>query len=273
MSDKYTIQTAAAETKHSSRIKIAEVIKSYKHGKKLIHHLGGRNDETHFENLFGLKKKTSFVRYEYGTDAPTPKKYTQTTWNRNRLNDKKDSEFGWFANDNFWDVFTDFAEAINDVTHHYWLDFCGMPTPETLSEIENYFDNDDDETRGEVFLTFFLNPRGRLDVANMVNKYGAGLEDKAKSLCEYLNERFQNTKWEVFDTYNNKNSPMGVFRMKNDHMITKTEKPTAKKHSAEQYAIECKRFSNKQLAVLWRKSTMQIAGYAAQAKRKGLLTA
>lgn len=272
MSAHYTRSLAKAETKRTSRVKIWDVLQTYSHGKKVIHHLGGRNVDIPFEKLFGgVQKKTSFVRYEAGFDI-TPKKYVPAMWNDDFLNDRKNT-YGWFVAGDFWENFTDYTIAINDATHHFWLDFCGMPTPELVDEMVAGFDNNDFD--GEVFATFFLNPRVRKDVEKMVKKYGKGLEDRAKATCEYLNEKFELTEWEVFDTYINGRSPMAVFRMKRNNMTTKTKKKpvVGKRHSAEQYAVECKRFSNKQLTILWKKSTMQIAGYAAQAKRKGLIAA
>ena len=276
MSVHYTNATAKADSKITSRIKIAEVLKCYT-GKNAIHHLGGRIVETPFEDLFGASKDVTFYRYEHGNDAQVPNNYVDLLTFENKADDLK---YGYFINGDFWKwmPLTDACQKAG-TTRHYWVDLCGMPQPNILANLKAYFDKD--TIKGEVFVTFFMNPRMRKDIQEIMNKKGIDLISKSESLCEHLNEMFQVRKWEVFDMYINDHSPMAVFRMKNESGFMSTtqqqpvvkQKKETKKHSAEQYAVECKRFSNKQLAILWKKSTMQIAGYAAQAKRKGLLTA
>ena len=101
----------------------------------------------------------------------------------------------------------------------------------------------------------------------IIDTNGRFLTNRAKALkayCEKLFLEHKNIKCEIFDNYVNGVSPMCVIK------FSRTEKIQNKK-TIEEYVEASKRFSNKQLAVLWKMPIMKIAGLAAAAKRKKII--
>lgn len=286
MSNNYTDICAANPEKRNSRNRIAQSIKNSNRGFKVIHYLGGKNDNTPFENKF-QKKRTTFIRYEMKRNAPVPKNYFSEhdfdafKNHRNVIKILKDKfpkqskaldsvieEFekmnGCFVNQNVFSKCWKFLNEFGDKPHYFWLDFCGAPTPQLLNKIKEVVTTSSVE---ETFVTFYMNPRGKKSVEKITEKYGRFLHNRAISLCEYFNSLFKDTpeiKCEIFDTYINGISPMCVIK------IYRKKKNVTKK-TIEEYAKASKRFSNKQLAILWKMPIMKIAGLAAAAKRKKLI--
>lgn len=278
----YTKAVASHPTKKESRKKIATDIKRNK-TKKVIHYLGGVHPSTPFENKFS-NKANYFIRYEKNP-CPTPKNYcrlTETQAGEIIHTERNEKTKGLFLNGDFFFWFD--ITGKTTLPQYLWLDFCGMPTPELLFELYTaVFNGKNVESIKDVYVTFFLNPRNRTDVAEYLTKYGYGIEDKAKSLVEHIKNIYTtdespfNFSCEIFDTYYNDRAPMCVLKFKN---LMKTKTKTTKtmkapknktKKTMQDYVNLSKRFTNKQIAIFWRMGTMQIAGYEASAKRCGLI--
>lgn len=92
-----------------------------------------------------------------------------------------------------------------------------MPTEDLLESINNTFFNSEFgiENFEELYLTFYINPRGVKFVSDILNKYGTNMEQRAQSLCDSLKGIFNldNRSISVFDTYVNGNSPMAVIKI------------------------------------------------------------
>lgn len=217
MSKLYTAEVANAETKMESRHKIARSIRSTGKHSKIIHYLGGVSSETPFENYFTMARHT-FVRYERDM-CETPKHYMEATWKGDDLYEKNPNQFGYFCNGDFFDEVWGFDNIFCDEKNYFWLDFCGMPTEPLLDDIYTTFfveeDGEEPVDAEEIYLTFYLNPRGVKFVSNIINRYGSGMEDRAKSLCDSIRERFNvdTHSFSVFDVYVNGNSPMAVIKI------------------------------------------------------------
>jgi len=275
----YTKAVASHPTKKESRQKIATDIKRNK-TKKIIHYLGGVHPSTPFENKFSNKTNT-FIRYEKD-ECPVPKNYAPVILDENgklKVSESNEKTKGIFFNSDFFPTYSVFGNA-SSLPQYLWLDFCGMPTPELLYDLYEYvFDGECVEKIKSVYITFFLNPRNRSDVAEYLTKYGYGIEDKAKSLVETIKNIYDNDEspfnfsCEIFDTYYNDRAPMCVLKFKN---LRKTKQQTTMKanktkKTMQDYVNLSKRFTNKQIAIFWRMGKMQIAGYEASAKRFGLI--
>lgn len=285
----YTKAVASHPTKKESRKKIATDIKRNK-TKKVIHYLGGVHPSTPFENKFS-NKTNYFVRYEKD-ECQTPKNYCSLILDNEgnlKVSESNEKTKGIFFNNDFFTTFKFLERFEQNLPQYLWLDFCGMPTPELLYDLyEVVFNGNSVNTIKDVYITFFLNPRNRTDVAEYITKYGYGIEDRAKSLVEHIKNIYTtdespfNFSCEIFDTYYNDRAPMCVLKFKN-LMKTKTKttktmkapKTTAPKNKTKKtmqdYVTLSKRFTNKQIAIFWRMGTMQIAGYEASAKRCGLI--
>jgi hypothetical protein len=286
MSNNYTDICATNPEKRNSRYRIAQSIKNSNRGFKVIHYLGGKNETTPFENKF-QKKRTTFIRYEMKRNAPVPKNYLsekdfdafknhegllkifkerfpQKVKPLESLIEEFQNMNGCFVNQNVFSKCWKYLNEFGDQPHYFWLDFCGAPTPQLLKKIKEVVTTSSVE---ETFVTFYMNPRGKKSVEKITEKYGRFLHNRAVSLCEYFNSLFKDTpeiKCEIFDTYVNGISPMCVIK------ISRKKKNVTKK-TIKEYAKASKRFSNKQLAVLWKMPIMKIAGLAAAAKRKKLI--
>lgn len=212
----HATDAAFAISKVESREKIATSIK-LDLVDKVVHYLGGQSKDTPFESQFN-KGNTTFFRYEKDL-CDTPKQYTEADWDGDNLKPKKESHFGYFINDNFFESYFDILPIVSKEKNYYWLDFCGMPTEELLDSIYYSFfcEEEDNSHVQDIYLTFYLNPRGIKFVSNLVNRYGDGLEERAQSLCDSIRERFNvdSHEFSVFDSYiNNGNSPMAVIKLK-----------------------------------------------------------
>lgn len=286
MSNNYTDACATNPEKRNSRRRIAQSIKNSNRGFKVIHYLGGKNENTPFENNF-QKKRTTFIRYEMKRNVPVPKNYlSEKEFDAFKSHQgllkffkenfpKKAKQFesliedcqntnGCFVNQNVFSKCWKYLNEFGDKPHYFWLDFCGAPTPKLLNKIKEVVTTSSVE---ETFVTFYMNPRGKKSVEKITEKYGRTLHNRAISLCDYFNSLFKEIpeiKCEVFDTYCNGVSPMCVIK------ISRKKKNVTKK-TIKEYAKASKRFSNKQLAVLWKMPIMKIAGLAAAAKRKKLI--
>jgi hypothetical protein len=216
MSTLYTAEVANAATKMASRTKIALDIRKSKES-KVIHYLGGRDTNTPFENHFSIKRNT-FVRYERD-ECDTPYNYSPAEWKGNNLIERKEGEFGYFVNSNFFEEGFEFMTEFQEENQYFWLDFCGMPREELVESLYYTFFYDQDEYGSNIksiYCTFFINARGIKYVSNHLTRYGSSMQDRAQSLCDSLIEEFEldktRYKCEVFDSYINGNSPMAVLK-------------------------------------------------------------
>lgn len=287
--NKYTDTKAKNIRKKDSRSKIAKDIKNTGKCQKVIHYLGGQNPSTPFENFFSNGRYTTFIRYEFKENTQLPDNYLDEASFKNcqgidtlidcwdgkegkeiLLNELKNlkkeinSKYGCFVNGNIFNHYEKYVNMFSKLPHYFWLDFCEAPKPQLLQKIMEIVNAPYSK---EVYVTFYMNHRGKDSVKGIINYYGKSLKNRAKSLksyCEAMMPEKTNVICEVFDTYNNDKAPMAVLKFK------KKEKVVLKK-SIQDYVEASKRFSNKQLVVLWKMPTMKIAGLAAAAKRKKLV--
>jgi hypothetical protein len=232
----------------------------------IIHYLGGTSTQTPFENQFKGTDAT-FVRYER-MKALIPSGYEKVEFQNEGVNIPNGKRM--FVNEDFFESFFDIYAKVQGNENHLWLDFCGLPT-ESLMDCINYtfFDKDSHIKFKSIYLTFFLNPRNCKEAKELF-KNDTTLDQKATTLLGEF-KKMGNTDefdFEVFDTYINGISPMAVLKIERREKIDDMAKTT----SVENYVrLHKKGFTNKQIAVFWRAGIMQVAGYAAQAKRKNLI--
>ena len=272
MSKNYNNSVASFVTKRQSRKKVAQGIKDTMRDNSIIHYLGGTSTQTPFENQF-KDRDCTFVRYERMRSI-VPSGYKQVTFNnKGAATLPTNVERGYFVNDDFFNSFFDIAKKVKGNESHFWLDFCGMPTKDLLDCIYHTFLHEDCEEFKSLYLTFFMNPRNCKDMKTMFTGNEKTLEERANTM---LNKIKQDWEWEdqsdktieIFDTYHNGKSPMCVLKIERR---TKEEDMT-KTASVENYVnLRKKGFTNKQIAIFWRAGTMQVAGFAASAKRKKLI--
>ena len=283
MSNNYTDVCATNPDKKNSRHQIAQAIKSSSRGMKIIHYLGGKNPSTPFENKF-QKKWTKFIRYEFKEGTKVPNNYVnesefeivpqidkilklnlsaRITNELKKIQRSYENINGCFVNGNVFSHYWKYQDMFPNTPHYFWLDFCGAPTPQLIDEIVNVMSS---QTTKEIYVTFYMNHRGKKSVMKIIDTHGKFLSNRAKALKSYCDKLFSGTdiKAEVFDTYVNGVSPMCVMK------FFRKEKIQTKK-TIQEYAEASKRFSNKQLAILWKMPIMKIAGLAAAAKRKKLI--
>lgn len=270
MSIKYTTAIAEAKVKRQSRRTIARDIKECATANRIVlHYLGGRATNTPFENLFkGRRDKTTFVRYELHR-AETPNMYERTTPATINFEQRDNRNYGFFINGDFFKNYLYIKNKIRDI-QYYWLDFCGLPTGPVVNQLYHqvlsHIERDEDSV---CYVTFFLNPRNlpKREIESIFGGYGLSRKQRAENIKNYFNNRNQNIQCEVLEIYQNGVSPMGVFKFTNKNMKRKpkTVNDYAKLHNDG--------FTNKQIAIYWRMSLMQVAGYAAQARKKRLLKA
>ena len=269
MSKQYTNAVASFITKRMSRKKVATAMKASITDRAVIHYLGGTSTQTPFENNF--KKDATFVRYER-MKAITPSGYKQVSFSKKgKALLPKNVDKGYFCNDNFFDCYFPMAEKLNANQEHFWLDFCGMPTSDLLERIYYTFFYEVPKSFKSLYLTFFLNPRNCKDVKTTLYVNGEKTtEQKTETLLNKFKEmvKDKDIDCEVFDSYMNGSSPMCVLKLER----REKESDMAKTASIENYVrLRSRGFSNKQIAIFWKAGTMQVAGYAAQAKRKNLI--
>jgi hypothetical protein len=289
MSNNYTDSKAKNLHKKDSRYKIANDIKQNGKNLKVIHYLGGQNTWTLFENFFSKGRNTTFIRYEFKEDTQLPNNYLdeksfgfckniddlikcyegkenkETLLNElKKVKKEIDSSYGCFVNGNIFNHYEKYVNMFPKLPQYFWLDFCSAPTPQLLQKVMEVVNMSSSK---DVYVTFYMNHRGVESVKGIINYYGKSLKDRGKSLVSYCKAMLPektNINCELFYVYNNDKAPMAILKFK------KKEKVLPKK-SIQEYAEQSKRFSNKQLAVLWKMPIMRIAGLAAAAKRKKLI--
>jgi hypothetical protein len=287
--NKYTDTKAKNLHKKDSRYKIASDIKQNGKKLKVIHYLGGQNPWTPFENFFSKGRNTTFIRYEFKEDTQLPNNYLnedgfeickqidplikhfegrqdkETLLNQlKELKNEIDSSYGCFVNGNIFNHYEKYVNMFPKLPQYFWLDFCEAPKPQLIQKVMQIVNAPYSK---EVYATFYMNHRGVESVKGIINYYGKSLKNRAKSLASYCKAMLPektNITCEVFYVYNNGKAPMAILKFK------KKEKILPKK-SVQEYVEQSKRFSNKQLAVLWKMPIMKIAGLAAAAKRKKLV--
>jgi hypothetical protein len=269
MSIHYTKAVASFATKRLSRKKVAIAMKASITDRSVIHYLGGTSTQTPFENNF--KKDTTFVRYER-MKSLIPSGYKQVAFSKkgNAIL-PKNVDRGYFCNGDFFDCYFGVAEKLKAEQEHFWLDFCGMPKSELLESIYHMFIDKAPDNFKSLYLTFFLNPRNCKDVKESLFTNG---EKTTEAKTQTLLNKFKamigdrDIDCEVFDSYMNGSSPMCVIKLERRNKET----DMAKTASIENYVrLHSRGFSNKQIAVFWKAGIMQVAGYAACAKRKNLI--
>lgn len=275
MSIQYTEAVATSPAKNNSRNKVAQSMRDSMKDNSIIHYLGGTSTQTPFENEFE-GKDTTFVRYER-MRALVPSGYKQVLFGQGEddvILPKYSTKY--FVNDDFFDCFHYVHNEVNKKVKgeetHLWLDFCGMPKSDLLDCIYFTFLEESGYDFKSLYLTFFMNPRSCKDMKNMFTGEEKTLEERANTM---LNKIKQIWDWheqedktiEVFDTYHNDKSPMVVFKIER-----REAQDMANTASVENYVNLRKRgFTNKQIAVFWKAGIMQVAGFAAHAKRKQLI--
>lgn len=281
----YTDSRAKNRLKKNSRSKIAFHIKNDKKA-KVIHHLGGKNPHTPFEKYFKLGGRTTFIRYEFKENTPIPNNYIeqkefvekdkiqsvleivesrglkwQATCMRKLLKEY-DDKYGCFVNGNIFSNYMKYVEKFEHDPHYFWLDFCCAPTPSVLKETKQIVDL---KQAKMVFCTFYMNHRGKNSVKKIIGGDKTPLDTRVKNLNDHFKKMLGNEfTCSVFDTYINGIAPMCVLKIERKGKIQT-------KKTIEDYAKASKRFSNKQLAILWKMPIMKIAGLAAAAKRYKLI--
>lgn len=268
MSKQYTKEVATYYTKRQSRNKVAKGIKDTMKENSVIHYLGGTSTQTPFENKF-KNNNVTFVRYERMRSL-VPNGYKQVTFEKGNAVLPSD-ETRYFCNGDFFDCFFPMQEKVKGSESHFWLDFCGMPKNDLLESIYYTFLYEDSETNFKsLYLTFFLNPRSCKEVQSMFANGEKTLEERAQTLLAKIKGMVNNDNFnfEVFDTYMNGISPMAVLKIERRDTLEDMTKTA----SINNYVNLHKRgFTNKQIAIFWRAGIMQVAGFAAQAKRKGMI--
>lgn len=271
MSKHYTNIVANYYTKRQSRENVANGIKQTMRNNSVIHYLGGTSTQTPFENKF-KNKDVIFVRYER-MKAIIPNGYSQVSFNHKGdaiLPRKIDK--GYFCNGDFFDCFFPMNEKVQGDESHFWLDFCGMPKSDLLESIYyTFFSEDSNVNFKSIYLTFFLNPRSCKDVKeNLFVNNEKTTEEKSQTLLNKFKSMVEgkDIDCKIFENYMNGISPMCVLKIERRANI----EDMAKTASIKNYVNLHKRgFTNKQIAIFWRAGIMQVAGYAATAKRKGMI--
>jgi hypothetical protein len=216
MSNLYTEDVSNHPSKMKSRVNIAHAIRKTGKHSKVIHYLGGTDRRLLFENHFTGIRNT-FVRYEKRF-CSIPFNYSWARWDGNELMPKENNQIGYFVNGDFFDECINFMKVFKKQRNYFWLDFCGMPTESLLEYIYGtlfYPESEYSECVEDVFLTFYLNPRGQKFVSNILSKYGTSIEDRANSLADGIRDSFnlKTHSVSVFETYYNGISPMAVIRI------------------------------------------------------------
>jgi len=275
MSIKYKPSHADSIIKKYSRYKIAQSIKKSNEA-KIIHYLGGVLPDTEFEYYFD-KQNNTFIRYE---ELPCikPSEYCYA-WNmvlspadarytfHMELTKKTPEQYGYFVNENFFTESPKFMQLPEIISkkNYLWLDFCKAPTEPLLNSINDFLKSYNQFVE-EMYLTFYINPRGKEFLENAIDRYGDTLRDRAKSVCDTLKEKFcvDNYEFSVLDVYVNNRSPMAVIKMKKKMKKTKTKTSKNPICNSENYALmRDKGFTNLEIQTMWGVPTMAVAAYQA----------
>ncbi len=271
MSKQYTNAVSTYYTKKQSRENVANGIKESMMNNSVIHYLGGTSTQTPFENKFKSNDVT-FVRYER-MKSILPSGYSQVSFNRkgNAIL-PRNIDKGYFCNGDFFDCFFPMNEKVKGNESHFWLDFCGMPKSDLLESIyHTFFSEDSNVDFKSIYITFFLNPRSCKDVKeNLFVNNEKTTEEKAQTLLNKFKTMVEKKDIDcgIFEIYNNGSSPMCVLKIERREQI----EDMSKKASVENYVNLHKRgFTNKQIAIFWKAGIMQVAGFAASAKRQKMI--
>jgi hypothetical protein len=173
------------------------------------------------------------------------------------------------VNDDFFNSFFDIHSKVKGNETHLWLDFCGMPTSSLLECLYHSFLSEDAVEFKSLYLTFFMNPRSCKDLKNMFTNGEKTLDDRANTILSKLKDMTKGEfDFSVFDTYMNGKSPMAVLKIERREQIEDMTKTA----SVQNYVnLHRKGFTNKQIAIFWRAGIMQVAGFAASAKRQKMI--
>jgi hypothetical protein len=269
MSVYYTKSVASCPSKIESRKKVATSIINNMGENPTIHYLGGTSTTTPFENHFKNRGRNPlFLRYEKMRSIK-PRGYEMVEFDRtgNPILPTR-GEKGYFLNGDFFDCFFAMEETIQSKENHFWLDFCGTPKNELLEMLYYSFFHEPKENFKSLYLTFFLNPRNCKDAKEMFCNGEKTIDDRANTLSNIIQKMIgEDFVCGVFDTYINGKSPMAVLKIER-----RENKDMAKTASTENYVRLHKRgFTNKQIAIFWKAGIMQVAGFAASAKRQKLI--
>ena len=275
----YTPDNEKNISKAHSRYRVARSIKADGDHNKVIQYLGGVSEETDFESFFS-KLNTTFVRYER-TPCNLPKDYCHAwkfvlspTNSRHtfhmELNEKTPDQYGYFVNADFFTESQKFMQLPPIIAHknYFWLDFRGMPSDNLIGQVNDFIKSYNDFAE-EIYLTFYMNPRGKEDVEQAVNQYGSSIEERAKSVCHTLKQKISVDiySFSVLDVYVNGRSPMAVIKMKKKMKKTKTKTSKQTKNpicNSENYALmRNKGFTNLEIQTMWGVPTMAVAAYQA----------
>lgn len=277
MSIKYKPSHADSYVKKQSRYKIAQSIKK-SNDPKVIHYLGGVSTDTDFEYYFN-KEDNTFIRYEElpcikpieycnawnFVISPVGSRYTFHT----ELTKKTPEQYGYFVNENFFTESQKFMQLPEIISkkNYFWLDFCHAPTEPLLNSINDFLKSYNDFIE-EMYLTFYINPRGIVFLENVIDRYGDTLRERAQSVCDTLKEKFcvDNYSFSVLDIYVNNRSPMAVIKMKNKNQMKKTNNENRKNPicNSDNYAMmRNKGFTNLEIQTMWGVPQMAVAAYQA----------
>ena len=272
----YTPDNEKNISKAHSRFKVARSIKADGNHNKVIHYLGGVSIETDFEQYFS-KQNTTFVRYER-TPCDLPKDYCHA-WNfvlspansrhtfHMELNQKNPDQYGYFANADFFTESQKFMQLPQIIAekNYFWMDFCGMPSDSLIGQVNDFVKSYNDFAE-EIYLTFYMNPRGKEDVEQAVNQYGSSIKERAKSVCDTLKKKISVDiySFSVLDVYVNGRSPMAVIKMKKKMKKTKNKISKNPICNSENYALmRDKGFTNLEIQTMWGVPQMAVAAYQA----------
>ena len=269
MSKRYTHALACATSKQSSREKIACDILSAGSHEKIIPYLGGASDKTPFEDLLrGQMKRNTVLRFEKMRHAEMPISYAEATGGIIQRDRIPSLEYGHYIRGDFFKYIGDILDQdLPKLPTHFWLDFCGMPTTKLIQKIyEEVFERISENIGWSCYLTFNVGPRLCKELKQIFKGEKLTTAQKAKRVCKWLSEdNCDNIRGEVFDLYRNGISEMIVLK------FTNTDTAKAKKTVSDYLSLANRGFSNKQIAAMWQIGIMQVAGFAAQAKRKGMI--
>lgn len=266
------------EGKVKSRNLIAKAIKRQFDGNSkwngiVITHLGGiyPNYGLELECDSILPEMAHYNRFEENPNVEWPKLYLDGASRFNRFEEHLDGDSFYNA---IW-------KNEDDILSVVWLDFCATPTNGRLNLAKEIYDIEGGYC-DTMFLTFFTNGRSMGEYNHAFEYTGRGSnEANALGILELLKREFRG-KVELVMSYVNEHSPMSVYRVMN---LKSTRSHTAKmkvysnrngtghlKFTPETYATwHNDGHANQDIGNYYGLSKMQIAGYAARAKMRGLV--
>jgi hypothetical protein len=183
------------------------------------------------------------------------------------LNQKNPDQYGYFANADFFTESQKFMQLPQIIAekNYFWMDFCGMPSDSLIGQVNDFVKSYNDFAE-EIYLTFYMNPRGKEDVEQAVNQYGSSIKERAKSVCDTLKKKISVDiySFSVLDVYVNGRSPMAVIKMKKKMKKTKNKISKNPICNSENYALmRDKGFTNLEIQTMWGVPQMAVAAYQA----------